>query len=172
MKILDFAIDVERAERDLYDRLAACCQHDGVRSIFRMAADEEGKLLKKLKMLKANPQQNALELNSLSALPTKLRKLQSGSCELLDQNLVRDDLSGYNYILKTEQLLLNLYINLKKRENDPNAKELLDLILQEKQSEIDRIHLIFDFVNAPNEYLATAEFSNIGEFHNFGRDEG
>ena len=171
MKILDFAIDVEQAERDLYRRLAVCTQHEGIRSIFRMIADDEGKLLKKLRQLKDDPENNSIELNAQQHVPNSLRKNQAGNCELLDQNNVRDDLSGYSYILKTEQLLLNLYLNLKEREQDPEAKALFDLILQEKQSEIDRIHTIFDFVNAPNEYLAWGEFSNIGEFHNFGRDE-
>jgi rubrerythrin len=171
MKILDFAIDVEQAERDLYRRLAACSQHEGIRSIFKMIASDEGKLLKKLKQLKQDPENNALELQVSPTIPKSVRKTQAGSCELLDQHNVRDDLSGYNYILKTEQLLLNLYLNLKEHEKDPEAKALFDLILQEKQLEIDRIHMIFDFINAPNQYLAWGEFSNIGEFHNFGRDE-
>ena len=35
-------------------------------------------------------------------------------------------------------------MNLKKRESDPEAQALFDLILDEKQLEIDRIHTLYD----------------------------
>lgn len=171
MRILDFAIDVEQAERDLYRRLAECSQNDGIRKVFQMIADDEGRLLTKLRNLKKNPENRSVELHASPKFSSSLRKAQAGSCELLDENNVRDELSGYNYVLKTEQLLLNLYLNLKEREADPDAKALIDMILYEKQDEINRIYLLFDFVNSPNEYLTSSKFSNIDELHNFGRDQ-
>ena len=170
MKILDFAIDVERAERDLYQRLANCSDSEGLRSIFQMIAADEGKLLKRLRELKENPENGSIELESAPDLPAKLRKEQNGSCELLDRYHVNDDVSGYSYIQQTERLLLNLYTNLRERETSSEAKNLLNLILREKKEEIERVHMIYNFVNAPNEYMVWSEFSNLGEFHKYGRD--
>lgn len=171
MKILDFAIDVETAERDLYRRLADCSQDVGIRSIFRMIAADEGKLLKKLRQLKADPDKCSAEVQAPLKTQTGIRKAQSASCELINQNNIHDDLGSYSYIMRTEQLLLNLYLNLREQVTDPKAKALFNLILQEKQAEIDRVHMIYDFINAPNEYLAWGEFNNSGEFPNFDRDQ-
>lgn len=31
---------------------------------------------------------------------------------------------------------------------------------------------LFDFANAPKEFLAWGEFSHLGQFHNFSHDQG
>lgn len=171
MKILDFAIDVEQAEHDLYQRLASCSEDVGIQAIFKMVASDERKLLNKLLKMKEDSANCELEIAVSQREQRTIKSTQSGSCELLDRFDVRDDLSSYSYILRTEQLLLNLYANMKQREEDPGARELLDLIIAEKQEEIDRIHMLYDFINAPNQFLASGEFGNSGEFRNFGRDD-
>jgi hypothetical protein len=49
---------------------------------------------------------------------------------------------------------------------------LLRRIATEERRELESLRQLFDFVNAPNEFLAWGEFSNLNEFHNFGRGEG
>jgi rubrerythrin len=144
MKIIDFAIDVEQAEQDLYRRLALCSRDLAIRSIFNMIASKESVLLRKLRQLKADPVKNSLEIHREPQLQVQLQRNHAGSCELLDENDIRNDLSSYSYILRTEQLVFNLYAKLKDRESDPDAQALLNLILKEKQQEIDRIHTLYD----------------------------
>jgi len=143
MKILDFAIDVEQAEQELYYRLADCSSDQTIKAIFQMIATKEMVLLQKLRELKKSPQYCEFEI---SRAPTqqRLRRNQNASCELLDEQDIRDDLSSYNYILRTEQLIYDLYTQLKERETDPQAQRLLDLLLNEKQLEIERINTLYD----------------------------
>lgn len=143
MRILDFVINVEQAEQDLYRRLAECSGDDAIRSVFQTVATKERILLQKLQQLKDDPSNNSLQLRK-ERPPTQVRKNRAGSCELLDDYGIRNDLGSYNYILQTEQMVFNLYVNLKKRESDPEAHALFDLILDEKQLEIDRIHTLYD----------------------------
>ncbi len=144
MKILDFVIDVEQAEQDLYRRLANCSQDRTIQSIFEMIAAKERILLKKLQHLKEDPQKNSLEMHREPKLQAQLCHAQTGNCELIDENDISNDLNGYNYILRTEQMVFNLYVKLKKRAEDPDAQALFNLILKEKQLEIERIHAIYD----------------------------
>jgi len=144
MKIIDFAIGVEQAEQDLYRRLADCSQDQIIRSIFTMVASKESLLLQKLRQLKEDPAKSSLEIHRDPRLHPHLKRNQAASCELLDKLDIRNDLSSYSYILQTEQLVYNLYLNLKKRESDPDAQALFNLILDEKQQEIDRIHTLYD----------------------------
>lgn len=143
MKILDFAIDVELAEQELYRRLADCSNDDVIKNIFQMIATKEMVLLEKLRELKTNPQHRDQEI-SRQHNKNRLKKKQNVSCELLEQHEVRDDLSSYRYILRTEQLIYNLYTNLKVTETDPRSLSLLDLLLAEKSQEIDRISTLYD----------------------------
>ena len=144
MKVLDFAIDVEQAEQDLYRRLADCSADQSIKSIFQMIAAKEMVLVEKLRSLKNNPQHREQELSRTPKASRKMKITQRGSCELLELNEVRDDLSSYNYILRTEQLVYNLYVKLKEHESDPHSQSLLDLLLNEKRQEIDRISTLYD----------------------------
>ncbi len=153
MKILDFAIDVEQAEHDLYQRLANCTDNLGVKAIFRMVASDERKLLNRLRKLKEDPANGELELHSQPKSQNAISRQQGGSCELLEQNHVRDDLSSYSYILRTEQLLLNLYKNMLEGETDFETRELLEMILAEKQEEIDRLHMLYEFISSPLQFM-------------------
>jgi len=144
MTLIDFVIDVEQAEQDLYRRLADCSPDLTIRSIFQMIASKERVLVQKLRQLKENPQNNSLELHRDPQLHGALRNVQMATCELLDDQDIRSDLSSYTYILRTEQLVFNLYVRLMEQEQDPDARALLNLILLEKQQEIDRIHTLYD----------------------------
>lgn len=144
MKILDFAIDVEKAEQDLYKRLAACSANQGIKAIFEMIATKEMLLLDKLRHLKKNPQHYKLNVNKIPKQINQIKHTQGGNCELLEHNDVRDDLSSYSYIIRTEQLVFNLYTCLKESQKDPQSQRVLDILLAEKQQEIDRISTIYD----------------------------
>ena len=143
MKILDFAIDVEQAEQDHYHRLSECTENQSVKAIFQMIATKEKLLLDKLRELKRNPRHCQQEITRAPQY-RKLESNQNASCEILHQQEVRDDLSSYSYILRTEQLVFNLYTKLKESIDDPQAQYLLDLLLNEKRQEIDRISTLYD----------------------------
>ena len=144
MNIIDFVIDVEQAEQDLYRRLADCSPDTTIRSIFSMVASKENLILQKLRQLKEDPANSALETRIVPDLRGQLRGNRNANCELLEDQGIRNDLSSYSYILRTEQLVYNLYANLREREPDPDAKMLFNLILAEKQQEIDRIYTLYD----------------------------
>ncbi|HXV21623.1 MAG TPA: hypothetical protein VD811_11625 [Desulfuromonadales bacterium] len=56
--------------------------------------------------------------------------------------------------------------------NIASTRALFRRIASEERRELESLRKLYDFVDAPNEYLARGEFSNLNEFHNFGRDEG
>jgi len=143
MKILDFAIDVEQAEQELYYRLADCSSDQTIKAIFQMIASKERLLLEKLQALKRNPQHCEQEISRQSRQQA-VKLNQKVNCDILEQHEVRDDLSSYNFILRTEQLVYSLYNQLWERETDPHAQSLLTLLLDEKRQEIDRISTLYD----------------------------
>jgi rubrerythrin len=83
---------------------------------------------------------------------------------------LKDDLAGYQHAMKLEADSFRLYEEAASKESDPRIKALVLKIASEEQKHFNILQNIFDFVNAPNQYLAWGEFSNLGEFRNFGRD--
>ena len=71
--------------------------------------------------------------------------------------------------MQIEAESFRLYEDAAKNEKDAGAKELLLKIAGEEHKHFQIIENIFAFVNAPNQYLAWGEFSNLEEFRNFGR---
>jgi len=72
--------------------------------------------------------------------------------------------------MKLETDSFRLYEDAAAKEKDPGIKALLLKIAGEEHKHFNVLGNIFNFVNAPNQFLAWREFSNLDEFHQFGRD--
>jgi len=169
MNVFDFAMEVERSGRQYYRKLAKSTDHTGVSRIYRMVADDEKELLEKFQAMKSSVQTTTLqESATLDGLSDRLKGI-------LDENRaegIESDLDAYNYVIEVEKDLCRLYDEAAERESDEAVRVLLQRISREERRELAQLEKIHEFVNAPNEFLAWGEFSNLDEFHNFGRDEG
>lgn len=169
MKLFDLAIDMERSGRDFYQQLAQSAQQEGVRNIFRRVAEDEQQILDGLRNLRAaTDHPEAIESTALS----RLRNIFQSGRDIEKGCKLADDLEAYRFALEAQQRLYQLYINAASKEDNLQARKLLLQIAKEQQREVESLQKLFDFANAPNEFLAWGEFSNLGQFHNFGRDEG
>ncbi len=165
MKVIDFAIEMEMRERDLYKELAQNAEQKGVRTIYaRMAEDEEG--------IVRNLREMASTISDVDSLA--LESVRSP----LDRNFDReralkidDGLQAYRFLMGMEKAMRDFYTKAARRESDPRARDLLLSVAAQEEKELHELETLYEFVNAPNEYLAWAEFSNLDEFYNFGRYE-
>lgn len=169
MNVFDFAMEVERTGRTYYRNLARKAAAPGVRAIFSMMADDEQELLERFRAMKASTQSTTLEDSRVvESLGNDFAKVFAEGEALA----ISSDLEAYNYVMKVERDICRLYEGAAARESKPEVKTLLLKIAAEERRELDSLRKVYDFVNAPNEYLAWGEFSNLNEFHNFGREEG
>lgn len=169
MNVIDLAIDMERSGRDFYQQLAQSSQQEGVRNIFRRVAEDEQQILDSLRKLRAaTDHPEAIESTAL----TRLRNIFQSGRDIEKGCQLADDLEAYRFALEAQQRLHQLYLNAAGKEDNLQARKLLLQIAKEEQREVESLRKLFDFANAPNEFLAWGEFSNLGQFHNFGRDEG
>ncbi|PLX83633.1 MAG: ferritin [Desulfuromonas sp.] len=169
MNVFDFAIDLERSGRQFFQKLAEKSEHEGVRTIFAMMAEDEQELLEKFQAMRVSTQASTME--DSWALEYAKNVFQEGLNEY-EALQIDNSLEAYNYVMKVEKDIYSLYLKAAERETNGDVKGLLLKIAEEERRELDNIRRVYDFVNAPNEFLAWGEFSNLGEFYNFGRDEG
>jgi len=168
MNVFDFAIKMELDGKAFYEKLAKGTNLAGLQTIFsRLAADEQ-KHYETFLALKGQAQATTM------ADTTVLEQARNVFEELLEGKValgpIKGDLEGYRYAMKIEADSFRLYEDAAQKEKDPDVKNLLLRIAGEEHKHFTIVQNIHDFVNAPNEYLAWGEFSNIEEFRQFGRD--
>jgi rubrerythrin len=168
MNVFDFAIKMELDGKAFYEKLAQGTNIAGLQTIFsRLAADEQ-KHYEIFLALKSQTQATAMEDTTVLELARNVFE------ELLEQKEtlgpLKGDLEGYRFAMKVEADSFRLYEDAAQKERNQDVKSLLLRIADEEHKHFSILQNILDFVNAPNQYLAWGEFSNIGEFRQFGRD--
>lgn len=168
MNVFDFALRMEQDGKKYYEQLAGQSNVPGLRTIFlRLAADEQ-KHFETLQRLRSERAQVVPMEESaiLDFAQNVFENLLSGEHVPAFQG----DLEGYRHAMKLEADSVELYEEAARREENGEIRSALARIAEEEKKHFAVLENIYDFVNAPNEYLAWREFTNIGEFRQFGRD--
>ena len=168
MNVFDFAMQMEVDGKKLYEKLAAESSDAGLRTIFLMLAADEQKHFEIFRDLQQGGTPNLQETTALE----ESRRIFREALEHKEQILrsIDVELEGYRYAMKLEADSARLYEDAAARETRPEVKDLLLRVAGEEQKHFNILENIYDFFNAPNQYLAWREFSNLDEFHQFGRD--
>ncbi len=170
MDIFDFAIKMETDAEAYYQKLAEQTDIEGIRDIFLDLAADEKKHFEIFKSMKESS--DIATMRDSEALTNAKNTFD----KLLEEKPVVSHLQGnldaYQHAMKIEAEAARVYEEALARETNPEVKKLLQRVIEEEQKHYNIIENLYDFVNAPNDYLEWAEFSNLEEFHNFGRDTG
>jgi len=169
MNVFDFAMEIERSGRNFYRSVARKTSLEGVRSIFSMMAEDEQKLLERFRAMKGKV---AFTTMQDSAVLEATSGVLQGILIEHEALHVSSDIEAYHYVMGIEAAICRLYEDAARREGNAEVRGLLRRIAAEERRELESLQQLFDFVNAPNQFLAWGEFSNLNEFHNFGRYEG
>jgi rubrerythrin len=174
MNVFAYAMQMELDGKAYYEQLARQATLPGLRTIFtRLAADEQKHYeifaeLQKGQKVMAMMETTALEdaKNVFAQLPRDPAALQAIGGDLS----VYRDTTTYRHAMKLEADSFRLYEDAAARESDAGTRALLLKIAAEEHKHFNILENIFHFVNAPSQYLAWGEFSNIDEFRQFGRE--
>lgn len=167
MKVLDFAIKMETEGEALYGELARDAAVPGLKNILLQLAADERKHREVLLALKAGAP--AARMADTPAL----ERAKTVFSDLLARKETLGPLAGldaYRRAMKLEADSFRLYEEAAGKEKAPAVKELLLRIAGEEHKHFTILQNIYDFANAPSQYLAWGEFSNLEEFRQFGRD--
>jgi len=166
MNVYDFAMKMERDGESYYRKLAQKTSAGGLQKIFTQLAADEEKHFETFKALKENATPTMTASTALEDAKNVFESLPRDQ----DRSGVQGDLEAYRYAMKLESDSFRFYEDAAGRENDAGVRDLLLRIAGEEQKHFNILQNIYDFVNAPNQFLAWGEFSNLDEFRNFGRE--
>lgn len=168
MNVFDFAMQMETDAEAFYRKLAGRSPVAGIKKIFTDLADDEQKHYQIFRNLKnATVSKASLESRVLEDARNVFAELLEKKA---DVTMMQDNLEGYRYAMKLEADGARFYEDAARREGDAETRMLLLRIAKEERRHFNIVENVYRYVNAPNEYLAWVEFSNLDEFHAFGRD--
>lgn len=170
MNVFDFAMEMEDAGRAYYLDLAEQATLPGLKTIFTDLAEDERKHFALFEQLKAGRRGQDLPASkALTSARNLFGKLAGGAAALKD---IPETLAAYRHAMTLEADSFRLYEDAAEKETDAGVKALLLQIAAEEHNHFVILENLYRFVNAPNESLEWGEFSNLGEFRQFGRDDG
>ena len=78
--------------------------------------------------------------------------------------MLKGDSDGYRHVIKIAMAGIKLYEEMAGKETNPAAAKVLLMLAEEERKHLEIMENIYDFVEAPKDFLAWGEFSNLKEF--------
>jgi rubrerythrin len=161
MNVFDFAMQMEMDGKAHYEKLAAGTPIAGLKKIFGMLAADEQKHFETIEAMKSGGNDAMAGSTALDEARNVFQGLMNDR-ELLGS--LKKDLDGYRYAMKIEADSVKLYEDMAKKENRADIVQLLLKIANEEKTHYNIMENLYDFVLAPQNFLAWGEFSNLKEF--------
>lgn len=168
MNVYDFAIQMEDNGYEYYTGLAKAATLPGLKTIFTELAEDERKHLEIFRALKEGRKTQGLPAaKALDTAQNVFLLLPRGEGGLRD---IAGALPAYKHAMKLEADSFRFYEEAAEKERNSEVKALLLQIAREEHKHFNVLENVYNFVNAPNQHLEWGEFSNLGEFRQYGRD--
>jgi rubrerythrin len=161
MNVFDFAMQMEKDGKTHYEKLAAGTTIEGLKNIFSMLATDEQKHFETIQAMKTGGNDSMAASVALHEAKNVFQGLMNSRALL---GGLKKDLDGYLYAMKVEADSVKLYEDMAKKENRPEIVQLLLKIANEEKKHYNIMENLYDFVLAPQNFLAWGEFSNLKEF--------
>jgi rubrerythrin len=168
MSVFDFAMKREEDGKKYYEQLASQAQKPGLRTVFTRLAEDEQKHYETFQQWKLGGRVPVMPGTTIIEDVKNIFEELPGDADPLQGE--ETDLAAYRHAMKIEADSFRLYEETAEKESDPETRKLLLRIADEEHKHFTIMENIFHFVNAPSQYLAWGEFSNLEEFRQFGRD--
>ena len=161
MNVFDCAIKIEEEAKNFYKGLEAECDQPEMKHLFSMLAASEEEHRKSLMRLKSSVNPAKARLSGLDGTSCSYRPLLTQR-ELLEEEAGKDpDL--YRFTVREEEQEIKFYEELAWIATDEVTRKSLLMLAEEERRHLTRIENIYAFVEAPKNYLAWGEFSNLQE---------
>ncbi len=161
MNIFDFAMKMELVGKKYYEQLAADTDDGGLKNIFTsLAADEQ----KHYEIISAIKSGTDLVMADSRVLDEAKNLFEILSAEKSNPVTLKRSLDGYQHARKIEADSVRLYEEMAKKEDNPETVQLLLRIANEEKKHFNILDNLYEYVLAPQNYLAWGEFSNLKEF--------
>lgn len=162
MNVFDFALKMEEDGKAFYEKLAAETGVPELRTIFSLLAAAEDEHRKAIEAMKK-------DVPPAKADSKVLEKAKNAFQELLERKdaalaMLKKDADGFQHVIRIAMAGIKLYEEMAEKETNEAAAKLLRMLAEEERKHLEIMENIYDFVEAPKDFLAWGEFTNLKEF--------
>lgn len=160
MNVYDFAMKMELDGKAYYEQLSAETPLTALQGVFRNMAADEQKHYEMVRNLKAG---NVVEMADSTVLE-EAKNLFEGAGVGEAVGGLKSALDGYTYARRIEADSIRFYEEMAAKESNPDTLRLIMKIIEEEKKHYNIMDNLYDYILAPQNYLAWAEFSNLKEY--------
>jgi len=160
MNVFDFAMKMELDGKAYYEVLAAGTPVPALKSIFTALAADEQKHYDTIQAIKAGAEWKMADTPVLENARNLFQDLMGDKA--IAGSLAKS-LDGYQHAREIEADSVLFYEDAAKKADNPATEQLLQKIANEEKKHYNIMDNLYDFVLAPQNFLAWGEFSNLKE---------
>lgn len=160
MNIFDFAMKMEQDGKAYYEVLAADTPVTALKTIFANLAADEQKHFETIQAIKAGGE---WKMSDTSVLENARNLFQELMGDKTITGSLAKSLDGYQHAREIEADSVRFYEDAAKKADNPATAQLLLRIANEERKHYNIMDNLYDYVLAPQNFLAWGEFSNLKE---------
>lgn len=160
MNIFDFAMKMELDGKAYYENLADETEVAGLKNIFTGLAADEQKHFEIIQSIKTGAE---FKMADSAVLENAKNLFEEIASDKSIAGSLKKSLDGYRHAMKIEADSVRLYEDMAKKEGNPEIVRLLLCIADEEKKHFNIMDNLYDYVLAPQNFLAWGEFSNLKE---------
>lgn len=161
MDVFEFALKMEEDGKTFYEKLAAETSVPELKRIFSLLASAEDEHRKAIESIKNNTSPG----NADSTILENAKNVFQGLLERKNiLELLKRDHNGCLRAIKLAMAGTKLYDKMAAKETNPTTAKILAILAKEERRHLEIMENIYDFIEAPRDYLAWGESSNLKEF--------
>jgi rubrerythrin len=161
MNIFDCAVSMEDDASAYYRKLSEEVKVPEIKNLLSLLAAAEEEHRDVLLKIKENFNMQEREFAVLEGAACAFRPLL-GKRDIIEE--LKDDPDAYRQLVRREEEDVRFYEELAAKAENEEARKLLLKIADEEKRHLSIVENIYAFVESPKSYLASGEFSNLGEY--------
>jgi len=161
MNVFEFALKMEEDGKTFYETLAAETSVPELKRIFSLLASAEEEHRKSIESIKNDTPPGNADSRVLEDVKNVFRGL------LERKNILKTlekDHDGCRRAISSAMAGIKLYDKMAAKETNPTTAKILGMLAKEERRHLEIMENIYDFVEAPKDFLAWGESSNLKEF--------
>lgn len=161
MNVFEFALKMEEDGKTFYEKLAAETLEPELKRIFSLLASAEEEHRKAIESLK----DDIAPGNADSKILENVKNVFQGLLEKKNiLGMLERDHDGCRRAIGLAMAGIKLYDKMAAKETNPTTAKILVMLAEEERRHLEIMENIYDFVEAPKDFLAWGESSNLREF--------
>jgi rubrerythrin len=161
MNVFDFAMKMEEDGREFYVKLANETSVSELKTIFTLLAAAEEEHRKAIEAMKKDTPPDTAESKVLENARNVFQGLLEKRAAL---DVLKGDPDGYRHAIRFAMAGVTLYEKIAAKETNPATSRILLMMADDERKHLEILENIYDFVEAPRDFLAWGEFSNLKEY--------